>query len=514
MNDWINSKWFKTWLVLAGATCLMCMSVNAAVTRYIDWDNGLDANSGAATNAAWKHHPYMTGWTGTYTHSAGDQFIFKGGVTWPVAAFPMQVINHNGSFGTRDYYGVSTNWYAGTNWTRPLFDFATTALPGYGKLGSGLLIEDTLNVTVDGIEFANHRARLEWGSTTIMVYGISDNITFTNCLARNWQTTGTGSGTDAGGGFWNLGSGTNILGTHCTAHQSGNSNITSVGFRNFSKVEYCLIYNLCNGMINVGIAHDNIIHDILACSDPSAHHNAIGLVAPAQIYNNLMYNLSSGAAPLFLSQDFSYNPTTNTPPDLVYNNIIYGVGVQPPIQIDTGGGTLVTNCQYRIFNNTLVGNGSSPVLRVVGRGTNVPPREYKLLEMRNNLVITSGSPYGYNTSPYSGPIPPADGVVTTIINSSNLVYTAAQAAAAGFSSTNFYAPIYTNGTYRGGGENLSAYFTTDYSGATRSGAWDIGANQYASGGGGGGGDIPIPPVVSTNILRVRGAVRAGRTVKR
>ena len=44
---------------------LCCLQAFGAVqTYYIDYTGGSDANNGTATNAAWKHHPFMTNtWT-------------------------------------------------------------------------------------------------------------------------------------------------------------------------------------------------------------------------------------------------------------------------------------------------------------------------------------------------------------------------------------------------------------------------------------------------------------------
>ena len=84
-----------------------------AATYYIDYASGADGNNGAAKATPLKHHPYMTGWTGSYSHSAGDRFIFKGGVTWPNACFPLTV-QAGGASGTPDYYGVDATWYTGS----------------------------------------------------------------------------------------------------------------------------------------------------------------------------------------------------------------------------------------------------------------------------------------------------------------------------------------------------------------------------------------------------------------
>jgi hypothetical protein len=93
----------------------------SAGTYFIDRDSGSDANAGTSAAAAWENHPYMTGWTGSYAHSSGDRFIFKGGVTWPSNCWPMTV-TAGGSAASWDYYGTTNNWYSGGEWSRPIFD--------------------------------------------------------------------------------------------------------------------------------------------------------------------------------------------------------------------------------------------------------------------------------------------------------------------------------------------------------------------------------------------------------
>src|ERR1700757_2309813 len=91
-------------------------------TFYVDYAGGSNANNGTSKSSPWKSHPYMQGWSGRYLHSAGDCFIFKGGVTWPAAALPL-IPAAGGASGSPDYYGVDQSWYNGTVWTQPAFDY-------------------------------------------------------------------------------------------------------------------------------------------------------------------------------------------------------------------------------------------------------------------------------------------------------------------------------------------------------------------------------------------------------
>src|SRR5436190_22352592 len=60
---------------------------SSATTYYIDYSAGSDSSSGNSKSSPWQRHPFMKGFAGSYSHSAGDRFIFKGGVTWPNACF-------------------------------------------------------------------------------------------------------------------------------------------------------------------------------------------------------------------------------------------------------------------------------------------------------------------------------------------------------------------------------------------------------------------------------------------
>ena len=105
---------------------LATFSTLSASTYYIDFVGGADSNNGTAKATPWKNHPYMTGWTGSYSHSAGDIFIFKGGVTWTSAIF-LWDITSGGNSGTHDLYTIDQTWYNGGAFTKPIFDGQHTA---------------------------------------------------------------------------------------------------------------------------------------------------------------------------------------------------------------------------------------------------------------------------------------------------------------------------------------------------------------------------------------------------
>jgi hypothetical protein len=57
-----------------------------ASTYYIDYAGGSDSNNGTAKTTPWQHLPGMPGCQAQCASASpgpGDQFILKGGVTWP-----------------------------------------------------------------------------------------------------------------------------------------------------------------------------------------------------------------------------------------------------------------------------------------------------------------------------------------------------------------------------------------------------------------------------------------------
>jgi len=144
-----------------------------AATYYIDFSAGADSQNGTSKSTSWKHNPYMSGWTGSYSHTAGDRFIFKGGVTWDSTNWRMQPTS-GGTTGTYDYYGVDKTWYTGSSWTRPVFDGASAPI-----LPNGHMIQLEAGwIEFDNIEMRNITSAT--GAQFIAVDAVS-NILVTNC---------------------------------------------------------------------------------------------------------------------------------------------------------------------------------------------------------------------------------------------------------------------------------------------------------------------------------------------
>lgn len=82
---------------------LLFASQAFSATYYIDYNAADDSANGTSTATPWKRAPGMTGFAGSYTHAAGDVFVFKGGVTWPSASLPLSIVG-SGLSATPDIY--------------------------------------------------------------------------------------------------------------------------------------------------------------------------------------------------------------------------------------------------------------------------------------------------------------------------------------------------------------------------------------------------------------------------
>ena len=139
---------------------LLCLPLRAA-TYYIDF-SGSDANNGTSKGTPWKRAPGMSGFSAAYTHTAGDQFIFKGGVTWDntIGPWVIPAIN-SGTISNIDYYGVDKTWYTGTSWTNPIFDggsqnpVATSEKMGYIQVYGSYVTLDGLQVQNIGVPYVS-----------------------------------------------------------------------------------------------------------------------------------------------------------------------------------------------------------------------------------------------------------------------------------------------------------------------------------------------------------------------
>lgn len=440
---------------------LICLvgPVTAATTYFVDYDGGADANAGTSTGAAWKRHPYMTGWSGSYSHAAGDSFIFKGGVTWPSNCFRMNITT-GGSGTSYDYYGVTNTWYSGGSWSRPVFDFGNIVI-GTFSAGAGILMANVGNIIVDNIELKNHRLAFAPNgqqSATIQAINASSNLYVLNCELHDWDLPSSPAfGQDnSEGGIAYVGSGIQgvLMVSNCVFYQTGVAYRCGLPIYSWGTIAFNTASNVGTFYVGAGIIHDNHIHHGQALTDTANHPNAIEVqFGSSLIYNNWIHDCAS-TWEIIITDNLAGTRGTN----VIYNNVLYNNTKYISIA-DSGGGAKVG---ARIFNNIIHSIGGTCILI----SDHSSGESINLLEARNNVFLTTSNPY------VAGP-----GATVTIFdhNATNSV-----AMMNGFGGTEANAFVWTSGAYLDTGTNLSGYFSTDRFGVSRPqfAAWDIGAYEF------------------------------------
>jgi hypothetical protein len=147
---------FITANLMAQGTCPS--NVPAGVTKcyFIDYAGGSDASNGTSESTPWQHAPGFANVTGialAHAPSAGEGWIFKGGVVVDFHAWPANV-PWGGTAPNPTYIGVDRAWYTGTSWSRPIFNGGGAS--GYAADTRGMLTDvahRTGNFIIDSIEF-------------------------------------------------------------------------------------------------------------------------------------------------------------------------------------------------------------------------------------------------------------------------------------------------------------------------------------------------------------------------
>jgi hypothetical protein len=453
-----------------------------AATYYVDNSTGSDKNNGTSTNSPWKLCPGMVGFAGAYSHTAGDTFVFRGGVVWSNSVFPLSVNLGGGSLGNNDNYTSSTNWFIGSSWNRPVFDLQDILISG--GIHSCVFVTDN-NVTVSDIEIRNLYIpnSTSWdafGVASVQGFQYTSNLLVQNCYIHDWRSgcpTNAVNYTDSDfGGVFSQGSGfavlQNIIGPgdapvglvgNCGCGVSGSATLIESN-----------VFIGCTDFINGGAT--NISHNIICNGtnsyDPQDHANAIyhglGSGGRGYIYANIIYNLDTEFQTMLLHP--GGGGATNTA-YYIYNNVIWNVS--SPIDIDQSGISVPNSATYAyVYNNTATcGVGA------VNRGQTDYVTE---INCENNFWINNGPLNPFMTASITSAYAP----VVTRVDLDNLTMIPSLASLAGYTLANVFAPTSKSSPTVGTGANLSslALFYTDINGNPRpaTGNWDVGAYQMTS----------------------------------
>jgi hypothetical protein len=303
MNEYQLAGVAAFWMLLLGGS-------NAfADTYYVDCAGGSDANAGSSRTAAWLHHPYRVGFTGEYTHSAGDQFYFKGGETCPYSYFPLTVAS-GGSSSTSDYYGPDPthSWYTGSAWSRPIFGMSGHTVGGDNNV---FIFGNTSYVWVDDFEIT---AFADSGDAVyghnIVFLDDADHNTITNNYMHAWVANLSGHDDLWFIGGCNACSGGNqgntlieynyMNGSDATPPATSDRNASgqAIKYIDGGTIAYNVFHNVSNcyiGGSNLGATiHDNDCGFVYLSFDSTNHENMWEHQIDGNvIYNNLYHHTTS-----------------------------------------------------------------------------------------------------------------------------------------------------------------------------------------------------------------------------
>ena len=392
-----------------------------AATYYIDYSTGSDANSGLSKTSPWQHQPYMKGFTGTYTHQAGDVFIFKGGVTWAYSAsdpiFPM-TIKAGGSTSAPDQYTVDKTWYDGSSYTPPIFDGCQTAeglnvcgLNGAATLGANsyLIGDDTgifnaSNLTINGLQLQDIGDPVPAGGDdsgiAIDLLGSESNLTISNCTIIPHSRIGIAYSNNTAHNPLNT-SGIYIYNnvikdTTLAAFLTGSPNYTV----NDVEVYNNTFYGAGNALGNIATQEGNHMDSIQVGCPAGCVANQITMTN-IDLHDNKFIGLFSGP---YTAMYYSNGGTSNTN---IYNNV-FGFENNTP---ETGQGVMTALLTFshsvgfadygniNIYNNTF----SSDALTGYGIGANsgisfnsISNANPTSIDVRNNIFsgVAMGTVFG------------------------------------------------------------------------------------------------------------------------
>lgn len=494
----------RSLFVLALACAPLCA---AATTYYIDFVGGSDANDGRSTATPWKAHPYMACRSGgSYTHAAGDRFIFKGGVTWPQTCFQM-TLGASGTAGNVDYYGVDKTWFSGGSWTRPIFNGAHLPLATGGSI---VYIGNRSYLQIDNLEIKGHRTFSAANNTASIEYNCPTNVTMSNLWVHDWSVAPNITQDNGQGGIYGNIPGCSPATVWIEYSELSNAEWTGSGRQSGGAIRggncrYCVIHDASTGILH-GTMHNTHMYNIANTGnrsfDGSFHTNSLYVdewagvgvdpgSTPALIYNNYIHDVGSGSGAIYANAYYSANTTI-----YIFNNVVRNVTWLGAVNIDTGCFCGLSSVgKIYIWNNTFHvgpdGNGFDSV-RVTPTGSGRPP--LNTLVMQNNHSINDNGLWG------------GGGSVVNFTNNSNLSHTIAQATSSGYTASPpyTYSPSSSSSPTVNIGVNLTSQCGTlpglcgDTSyGAVEaahvvtwpartakarpaSGAWDVGAYEWAA----------------------------------
>ena len=436
---------------------------------YVDNVGGADSHSqtqAKSKSIPWAHAPYMASFTGSYSHTAGDCFVFKGGDTWVYSDY--FVLSSGGTSGSPDYYGVDTTWYSGSSWMRPVFDIKAQQ-PNLNSYGASQIVETSANyITFDSWEFIHSTCTAGHGTWIFQTDG-RNGITVTNSYFHAFENptggcgTGNNNGNQIASWIYECVGGCGSSGSFDHNVVDGTDGTGEKGYMTIVmdpapavSVAYNVVHDLCSGFGgDFTLVHDNLIYDFGANSNPDGfdcvtegiHAHAIRAEGDATVYNNVIHDANDGL--------IKTNPT-NGSAYYIFNNVVYHNGYSDyswyDIDLCDNGAGACNNGVVYVWNNTLECVQDSGTAGVCFRLENAVNTLW-LANEHHISVDNSGGLSGTNlASKYS------------FNTSQNLFQTTAQAIASSYTASNSYASTSaTSPTTVVAGANLTANWSSGIS---------------------------------------------------
>lgn len=329
---------------------IMSASLFAQSTYYIDYTATDDSGAGTKGDP-WKRAPGMPSFGGSYSHAAGDTFIFKGGVTWPSAALPL-TIGYSGSSGNIDTYRSATaadDWSGSTG--QAIFD---------GEDTDAILISMTERsyVTI-------HDLHLKAFSSFGVNNSGGDYVTVSGCTLDDWTGTAAtgiwGNGASSSSVLYmtvsdnNLDPAPGVRGSGGigggSATVGGSGNLTGIVISGNS-IKRCAYAIELHGTVSGGEIYDNVITN--SVDGGGAHETGINVQTDTtyqtdglKIYRNWV-DQSYGSGPLEISAS-DPNPASTLINVDIYNNVF----ITDNAAGEYGVASVWDAMYVRFFNNTV-----------------------------------------------------------------------------------------------------------------------------------------------------------------
>jgi hypothetical protein len=382
------------WLFVTAIALLLIPLAAFAATYYVDYSSGVDTNNGTTKSTPWKHHPYMQTFTGSYTHAAGDIFIFKGGVTWQWTTgdrmFPLYV-KAGGASGNSDQYTVDTTWYTGSSWSLPIFDGGQQCGGSTTTLGiNATLINDYIwtpsYVVINGLQLQNVGNPSDGSGTAIQFVGGGSSIEIKNCVLNPHGLQAFAYATNTGG-----------TSQHYWVHNNQITNTGRAVIYSYQGTTLNDVQVYSNNWQGPGSTFGSFHLDGLMVGCPTTCTSTV--MTNILFYDNYFY----GAWDIATAQYFSAGWTTNT---IMYNNVF---SLENAFSTCTLGTCLspgfvvfgLDDSNFYIYNNTF----SSDISPGAGVGVNIADLNF---DTSSGTIVVEGNIFsGAGTDVAINPVGPS-----------------------------------------------------------------------------------------------------------